>query len=876
MKQLHSVLILSLFLLFSFQLRSQAVLGDNIDKVDYNDPKLYEIGGIVISGVQYLDKNALIILSGLSIGDKINIPGDEITKAIKNLWSQGLFENVRISSTGIQSNLIFLEIYLEERPRLHRYSFSGIKKGEADKIREEIKLTTGDIVTDNTLIRTQTKIKKYFGDKGYHDVVVDIKIQRDTIKTNHVNLQIDITRNNKVRIKEIRFTGNQHFADDKLKRFLKETKEKGSIKPLNNIENFVFNLSKNLLTLNYRGSIETVRKYSVDNFRFRIFKASKFIQESYTEDKLNLIKKYNESGYRDAIITSDSIIRNADGTMSIVVNLVEGNKYRFGNVSWVGNTKYSSAELNEFLRIKKGDIYNMEVLNSNLNFNMNEDDISSRYMNDGYLFFSVEPVEISVANDSIDLEIRINEGRQATINRVTIKGNTRTNDHVVFRDIRTRPGQLFSRSDIIRTTRELAQLRYFDPEKINPVVNPNPSEGTVDIEYEVEETSSDQVELSGGWGYGRVVGTLGVSFNNFSARNIFDKSSWRPVPTGGGQKLSVRVQSYGKGYIGYNLSFTEPWLGGKKPNSFSISYYHSLYSNGLPRSDEDRQSFVINGLSFGLGKRLEWPDDYFQVYHSIDLQRYDLNNYSKIFSFGTGNGFYNNFGYNFVLTRHSVDAPIFSRTGSIVSLSVELTPPYSAFSDKDYSTLEENEKYKWIEYHKWKFNANYFTQIVGNLVLMSRAKYGFLGYYNPEIGVTPFERFYLGGDGLSGYNNLDGREIIGMRGYSNESLTPDYYLSKNTGGTIYNKYTMELRYPLSLNPNSTIYTLAFLEGGNAWNSFDKFNPFNLKRSVGLGVRIFLPMFGMLGLDWGYGLDEIPGLPDANKGQFHFSINQSID
>jgi len=398
----------------------------------------------------------------------------------------------------------------------------------------------------------------------------------------------------------------------------------------------------------------------------------------------------------------------------------------------------------------------------------------------------------------------------------------------------------------------------------------------VDVGYEVEETSSDQVELSGGWGYGRVIGTLGVSFNNFSLRNVFKKGAWRPVPTGDGQKLSLRVQSYGKGYISYSASFTEPWLGGKKPNAFSISYYHSLFSNGLSRKDPNRQSFTINGLSFGLGKRLTWPDDFFQLYQSINLQRYDLINYTSIFSFGTGTGVYNNFSYEIVLSRHSIDQRIYPRLGSIVSLGLEFTPPYSSFSDKNYTLLPENERYKWIEYHKWKFNASWFSRIAGNLVLMTRVKYGFLGYYNPQIGVTPFERFYLGGDGLSDYNNLDGREIIGMRGYGNETLTPDYYRTTNRGGTIFSKYTLELRYPLSLNPNATIFVTTFAEAGNAWNKFADFNPFNIYRSAGFGVRVFLPMFGILGLDWGYGFDRVPGIPDAHLGQFHFSINQSID
>jgi outer membrane protein insertion porin family len=422
----------------------------------------------------------------------------------------------------------------------------------------------------------------------------------------------------------------------------------------------------------------------------------------------------------------------------------------------------------------------------------------------------------------------------------------------------------------------LAQLRYFDPEKISPDIQPNPADGTVDIIYSVEETSSDQVELSGGWGYGRVIGTLGLSFNNFSLRNFFDRSAWRPIPTGDGQKLSLRIQSYGKGYISYSASFIEPWLGGKKPNSFSLSYYHSLYSNGLPKNNPLRSSFVIDGVSVGLGKRLQWPDDFFTLMQSVNFQVYNLKNYTSIFTFGDGTGSYNNFNYSITLARNSIDAPIFPRSGSEVSVMLELTPPYSWFNNKDYTTMNDDDKYKWIEYHKWKVKASYYTKLIGNLVLSARTQFGFLGAYNEDIGVTPFERFYLGGDGLSGYNNLDGRELIGMRGYGNETITPDYYLNSNIGGTIYSKNTFELRFPMSLNPNATIYALSFLEAGNSWANFPNFSPFNLYRSAGFGLRVFLPMFGVLGLDWGYGFDPVPGIPSANEGQFHFSINQSID
>ncbi len=850
----------------------------NLDEIDYANPKKYEIGGITVSGVQYLDNNVLIMLSGLTVGDMINVPGEEITKAIHSLWDQGLFENVKIVANRIEGNIIFLTIELQERPRMSSFSFGGLKKSEADNIRDKIKLTTGDVVTDNLIMRTQNTIKKYFTDKGYLDTEVDIDQIKDTLRPNHVRLQIDVKKNVKVKINSINITGNSEFDQQKVKKFLKDTKEKGLFQPFGHLEYLIFDLVKDAVTLRFSNMVDDTRDYINQNVRVRIFKSSKFIRDKYDADLINLIKKYNAVGYRDAKVIRDSVYRNPDKTISIDLDINEGRRYYFGNISWVGNTKYPDAFLNRILNLKKGDVYNWELLNSNLTFNMNEDDVSSLYMNEGYLFFQANPVEVRVENDSIDVEIRIYEGKQATVDKVTVKGNDRTNDHVIIRELRTLPGQLFSRSDIIRTSRELAQLRYFNPETINPVPTPNPAEGTVDIEYQVEETSSDQIELSGGWGYGKIIGTLGVSFNNFSLRHLFDPKSWRPVPMGDGQKLSLRLQSYGKGYISYNASFTEPWLGGKKPNSFSVSYVHSLYSSGTPKDAVGYYSFIINGITLGLGKRLTWPDDYFQIYLAANFQRYDLHNYTQIFAFGSGTGYYNNFSWDIIWSRNSIDAPIYPRSGSLVSLALNITPPYSAFSDRNYATLTEDEKYKWIEYHKWGINITYFTPLEKSrkLILMARSKFGFLGDFNSSIGVTPFERYYLGGDGLSGSNNLDGREIIGMRGYGNETLTPNYWKSSNQGGTIYGKYTLELRYPLSLNPSATIYVATFLEAGNEWLKFTEFNPFNVYKSAGLGVRVYLPMFGILGLDWGYGFDAVPGLPDANRGQFHFSINQSID
>lgn len=856
---------------------AQQSLGDDISLIDYSSPKKYEIGGITVSGIEYLDQNVLIMLSGLKIGSRVEIPGEEITNAIKKLWEQGLFEDIRISATKIQGDIIFLDIYLLERPRLTKFAFQGVKKSEAEKLRDEMHLTRGDVVTDNLLVRIDNIITGYYSDKGYLDIDVNIIQITDTTKANNVILEIKVDKNQRVRIFQINVHGNENMSVQKIKSTFKETKEKGLFRPLYGIEGLLVDVVWDVLQLKFPKMIEDVQSYVNNTLRFRIFKSSKFIEDNYEDDLRNLISKYNGLGFRDAKIVRDSLSRNSDGTLNIDVWINEGDRYYFGNITWVGNTKYTSEYLNSILRIQKGDVYNQELLTTNLQFNPSGFDVSSLYLDDGYLFFTVDPVEVLVENDSIDLEIRIREGKQATINKVEVKGNTKTNDHVVIREIKTRPGELFSREAIIRTVRELGQLKYFNPESIAPDVLPNPEDGTVDIVYSVEETSADQIELSGGWGYGRIIGTLGVSFNNFSLRSVFRKGAWKPIPSGDGQKLSLRVQSYGRGYISYSASFTEPWLGGRKPNAFSVSYYHSLYSNGLPRSDTNRAYFKINGLTFGLGQRLKWPDDFFTLYQAINLQRYDLHKYTTIFTFGDGTGNYNNFSYNIVLGRNST-APsyIYPRTGSNLSLSLELTPPYSLLNDADYTKMPDDEKYKWIEYHKWKFEASYFLEVAPKFVILGRLKYGFLGSYNSEIGITPFERFYLGGDGLSGYNNLDGREIIGMRGYGNETLTPFYYQDRNVGGTVYCKYTLELRYPLSLNPSATIYALGFLEAGKAWLYHPEFNPFDLYRSAGFGMRVFLPMFGMLGLDWGYGFDDVPGLPGANGGQFHFSINQSID
>ena len=829
----YNILIFPIFILSTFLSFSQINIGNDLSELNSSTPKEYEIGGITVTGVQFLDNNMLILISGLSVGQKIMIPGDQIPSAIDNLWEQGLFENIKISATKISGKTIFLDIFLKERPHLSKFTIKGIRKGEADKVREEIKIVTGDVITENMINKSKNKIKEYFGKKGFLNCDVTITETRDTSLSNSLILNIYVNKNKRVKIKDINIHGNEQLTANKVRKTLKETKRKRI---------------------------------------WHIFKSSKFIEEDYKSDLEKVLVKYNELGYRDAKIIRDSVTKINNRIINLDIWLYEGKKFFFRNITFAGNTKYSSKQLSDILKIKKGDTYNQNLLNQNLSFNPNGYDISSLYMDDGYLFFQAIPIEVQVDNDSIDIEVRIREGKQARINKVSVKGNTKTNDHVVIREIKTIPGQLFSRSDIIRTTRELAQLRYFNAETIKPVPTPNPENGTVDIEYQVEETSSDQVELSGGWGGGMVVGTLGLSFNNFSARNFFKKDAWRPLPAGDGQKLSLRGQTNGQYYYSLSASFTEPWLGGKKPTSLSVSVYHSRQTNGYSSDNSQYASLSINGVSVGLGKRIKWPDDYFTVYHTLSLQNYILQNYSSLFSFS--DGYANNLNYNFTLSRNSIDAPIYARSGSEISLSLQLTPPFSLFTNKDYSNISDQDKFKWIEYHKWKFKASWFFNLTGKWVLNTKARFGFVGFYNSDIGYPPFERFYLGGDGLSGYA-LDGRELIAMRGYGNNTLTPKIG-SNYTGGNVYDKYTVELRYPLSLNPNATIYGLAFIEGGNAWSSFKQFNPFNMYKSTGIGVRIFLPMFGMLGLDWGYGFDKVPGFTDAAGGQFHFSINQSID
>ena len=808
---------------------------------------MFEIGGIIINGANNLNEKTLIAISELSIGDNIKIPGDAITNAIKKLWDQGLFADVSISIDKKINNSIFLSINLKEHARLSQFKFKGkkISKSDITNLKEELKLMRGKVLTQNLIQNSLQKISKYYVNKGFYNVQVGYVTNIDSSVVNGKNLIFNINKGDKMKIKEIYINGRKKIVNGK--------------QSLLNSNDSVYALSDKKIK-------KSMKNTKVKNF-WRFWKTSKFIDENWTNDKKNIIAKYNQIGYRDAQITHDTSYINDDNTITIEITINEGKPYRFGSIEFIGNSIYSTSFLNQKLGIKEGDIFDQSILNSRLFGDPEGTDISSLYLDDGYLFFNATPIETSINDNKIDLEIRIYEGEQARISNVKVKGNTKTNDHVIMREIRTRPGDLFKRSDIMRSQRELAQMQYFNPEKFDVKVEPDGVRNEVDITYIVEEKSSDQIQLQGGWGAGRVVGSLGLSFNNFSTKNFFKKEKWTPLPSGDGQILSLSASSNGIYYQNYNIAFTEPWLGGKKPNSLSVSLYKSISSNG--QQGDSRQAIEIAGLTIGLGKRLKFPDDYFTLYNAVNLQQYKLINNQSFFSFS--NGYSNNINYNIKIGRNSTDQLIYPRRGSNFSLSLKITPPYSMFDGiDDYSSISDQEKYAWIEYYKWKFKSSWFSAFSEKLVLNTRVEMGLLGAYNNNLGVAPFERFYVGGDGMSGMGyQFDGRELISLRGYSNNSISPQ------TGATIYSKYTTELRYAISLNPSSTVYALAFLEAGNARDSFDNYNPFQVKRSAGFGVRLMLPMIGMMGLDYGWGLDDIVGRPDANGGQFHFSIGQQF-
>ena len=836
MRILLSIMVCCAFLAVRGQVTEQPVM-------DAGFPQEYEIGGITVSGTVSTDPNAVKLFTGLQVGDKITVPGETITRAIKNLWDQKLFSDVRIDAAEIRGSTIFLNIIVVERPRLSRYKFEGVSKSDSDKLRDEIELVRGQQVNQALIANTSYSIEKFYRDKGFLSAKTSIVQHTDTLMDNSVWLQINVDKGPKVKIKDVIFHGNDNIPDRKLRKVMKKTKRKRW---------------------------------------WNIFGSSKFIQSEFRTDKTAVIELYNEKGHRNATIVDDTTYFVSPKRINVEITVDEGEKFHFRNITFTGNTKYTDEKLAEILNIKRGDVYNKKQLESRLYMNPAGLDISSLYMDDGYLSFYADPVELIAEGDSIDLDIRIREGKQYRIRKVMIKGNTKTHEHVIRREIRTKPGQLFNRSDVIRTQRELANLGYFDPESlgVNPIQDART--GTVDLEYTVAEKPSDRLELSGGWGAGRLVLSLGLSFTNFSTRNIFRPGSWAPLPAGDGQTLNLRAQTNGRFFQSYSVSFVEPWLGGKKPNALSMSAYYSIQTNGEPRfvtvdgirtQNPRLQRLGILGATVGLGKRLTVPDDYFILRQTIGFQRYELHNYSSgavIFDFTNGTS--DVLSYQIQLSRNSVDQPFFPRSGSDVTVSVKATPPWSLLPgqrDRNWADMPSNERFRMAEFHKWKFTTQWFNKLTSSksghdLVLMARAGFGFLGRYNADVGNSPFERFYMGGSALTGFQ-LDGREIVALRGYDDFSLAPQ------TGNFIVTKFTTELRFPVSLNPSATIFTLAFLEAGNTWGNFNEYDPFKLYRSAGLGLRLNLPMFGPMGLDYGWRLDDVPDQPTMPRSQFHFTI-----
>jgi outer membrane protein insertion porin family len=807
----------------------------------------FTIGGIKVTGMQYLDEDLLIAVAGLSVGGKVKLPNDEsIARAIRNLWKQDLFSDVQVSIDKYVGDRVFLTIAVEERPRLSKYNFKGIKKSEAEDLKKKVGLVTSKVVTDATKKEASERVRKYFVDKGYGQTTISVQERPDPSVKNTVVLTFIIDKGTKTRINQINIAGNTAITDSRLKRGFKGTKEmpRLTLYPADDVSVYdkeprsFGRYVRNFGFLSPSRTLEALDPY----FRFKIFSASKFNRSKYEDDKQSILAAYNSLGYRDATVIADTVYPVASGNLNIDLKVDEGRRYYFGDVTWKGNTKYTDAQLTQILGIKKGDVFNQELLDKRIGRQLSPDggeDISSLYMDDGYLFFQIEPTETSIIGDTINYEMRVAEGTQATIKNVTIAGNDRTNEHVIRREIFTLPGNKFSRADLIRSNRQIATLGFFDPEKIGIQPKPHPEDGTVDIEYTVQEKSSDQLQLSAGFGGGvKFYGNIGIQFNNFSLRNIFRPKYWDPLPVGDGQKLSLNYQSNGITYNSLNFSFTEPWLGGKKPNALTTSLVYSKFSGN---SADPSSSFLqVVGGGISISRRVKWPDDNFVVTTGVNYQRYNLHDYNLVENFT--NGVSNNLFFRLVVARYSVDQPLYPRGGSDINFTFQFTPPYSAFSSTDPSGPD---KYRFIEYHKYRFNANWYQRIAGNLVFKFGTKYGFLGYYNPTIGFSPFERFQVGGDGLTGQNFFVGRDIIAHRGY-------EVYAQN---ATIFNKYQAEIRYPFSLSPTSTIYGLAFFDMANAWSNFKEYNPFQLRRSAGVGIRIFLPMFGLLGLDYGVGFDR---------------------
>ena len=848
MKDYKRLLLAVILILNVFALRAQTVVGsDDGYDFDYLTPKTYEIGGISFEGADNFDTRVVQLVAGLQVGDRIKIPGDKLSAAVDNLWKQGMFEDVQIRVSRLQGNIAFLKVVLKERPRMDKFSFTGVRKGEADKLREEIKIGTGEVVTENMLRTSVNKIKGYYIDKGYTRVEVNPTTEADS--TGRVTVTFNVKRGKKVKIDSLIFVGNEQLSDIKLQTKMEKTHD-----------------------VHYFWKLRFWTK--------AFWKKSRYIENDFREDLGKVIDYYNEQGYRDARVVSDTVWdvpadelkvseknKAKQDRVKVRVNIYEGQRFYFRNITFSGNTVYGDDVLSRALRIKKGDPYNKKDLEQNLTYNPSGTDITSLYMDNGYLFFRATPVEVAVEGDSIDIEIRIVEGKQARIRNVWVEGNTITNDKIIMRELHTRPGDLFSRDAVIRSQRELVTLGYFKQESIVPEPRPNQEDGTVDIVYKVEEGSTSQLNLQGGYGSGMVIGQVGIQLNNFSVRNIFKKDAWVPLPAGDGQKLSLNAVTNGTYYYALSGSFTEPWLGGKRAQSLTVSLYHNLYSNGFyyKKDSEKYYSLKITGAGVSFSKRLKWPDDYFIMSHGISYKHYVLDNYSINSSIFT-DGVANDLSYGFTLSRNSFDSPIYTRSGSEVSVVTYFTPPYSFLSGKDFSSATAQEKYKWTEYYKINIRGSWMLNLVGDVVLNTRFRFGFMGYYNKDIGLSPFGRYFVGGDGLSSWM-LDGREVVPLRGYENNSLGA----SAKGGGAVFDRFTLELRQPIIESANATIWVAGFLEGGNCWADLKEFQPFSMYNSAGVGVRLFMPMFGLIGVDWGYGFQG-----NSGGSHFHFSIGQSLD
>lgn len=865
-------------------------------------PKEYVIGTVTVTGNNFFDNNLLTSISNITTGDKVRLPGDDVfSKAIQNLWKQNYFSNISIYITRLEPpNILHLEIEVQERPRLTRYNFTGIKKGQAEELREKTGLVTGRIVTENSKMNAREAIDKFYAEKGYRNVSVRIQETPSANVQNGVDLMFYVSKGSKIKVGDIFFADNESFSDLKLKRQLKGTKEMSRFTLYPQKDTPILGPAEKFHAQDLLARQGFLRPTTIKNtldpyFRFKLFSSAKFNDSKFEEDKDKVLDFYNAKGYRDARIIKDTVYKGSSGNLNVELKVDEGKRYYFGNMVFRGNTKYSDSILHLIMDIKKGEIYNKETLDKRLGKQMSPDggaDLSALYMDDGYLFFRAEATETAVYNDTIDHEIRIFEGPQATIKGVHITGNDKTKEYVIRRELRTIPGEKFRRSDLIRSQREIANLNYFNQETIgiNPV--PNPTDGTVDINYSVEEKSSDQLELSAGWGGGiGLTGTVGVTFNNFSLKNILKREAWDPLPSGDGQKLSLRFQSNGRAFRSLNFSFTEPWLGGKRRNSLTFSVYDTKFSNAFnPLTglfERNPTSFIrTSGTTIAFGKQLRWPDDFFNFSVAATYMRYTLQDYQFFEDFR--NGVSNNVSVKFSLQRTSIDQPLFPKSGSNFMGSLQITPPWSLMGDGlNLNTTQD--RYRWIEFHKWRFTGEWYVPIGRphgaeknhQFVMKLAAKYGFIGRFNNELEISPFERFQVGDAGLTNQFALLGFDIVAHRGYpvyqtSNPKVNPDQQ-GASRYFTIFNKYTAELRYPLSTNPSSTIFALGFFEAANGWYSIRDYNPFQLRRSTGLGMRFFLPMFGLLGFDYGIGLDRMqPGQGLKNATRFTFMLGFEPD